>query len=160
MKVPARVLILATVAGIFVFASQLHAGEEKAVVAKKAAPGKVVATGEGKRKGAVAVAVAVGDNAAVLGTGLLPEAYNLLRVADHDYNGHRARAMHQIEAAAKLIGEHLTGDGHGHEAQVGSDDNLRRAQSLLSQAEAKMAGKPAVHVQKALSELSVALAVK
>lgn len=158
MKVPARVLTLATVAGIFVFASGLQAGEEKAVPAKKAATGKVVATGEGKRKGGVAGVAA--DNSAVLGTGLLPEAYNLLKVADHDYSGHRARAMHQIEAAAKLIGEHLTGDGHGHEAQVASDDNLRQAQSLLSQAEAKMAGKPAVHIQKAVTELSVALAVK
>src|ERR1039458_3194510 len=67
-------------------------------------------------------------------TGLLDQAYAALSVADHDYKGHRVHAMHQIEAAAKVLGFTLGGKGHGHEKQVVSDEQLHTAQTLLQQA--------------------------
>src|SRR5580658_8768707 len=54
--------------------------------------------------------------------GLLSQAYSALSRADHDYHGHRARAMKLIEHAAKELGFSLSGDGHGHEGQITSDD--------------------------------------
>jgi len=159
VNVRAHVFCVALVAGTFISSNRLLASEEvKAAAVKKPAVAKAVAVGENKRR--AAGVVLANDGAAVLGTGILPEAYNLLKLADHDYKGHRARAMHQIEMAARLIGEHLAGDGHAREPQPTSDANLRRAQSLLSEAVSKMAGTPAVHIQKATQELSVALAVR
>ncbi len=157
MKAPAYICMILT-ASAFLAPNRVHASDEaKAVAVKKPTVAKAVTVGEKRRAAGVVLA---NDGAAVLGTGILPEAYNLLKLADHDYKGHRARAMHQIEMAAKLIGERLAGDGHAREPQPTSDENLRRAQSLLSEAAAKMAGTPAVHIHKATQELSVALAVR
>ena len=58
-------------------------------------------TATGKKKAMVASAGATTPSASANAVGLLDQAYGLLRSADHDYKGHRARAMHQIEAAAK-----------------------------------------------------------
>lgn len=44
---------------------------------------------------------------------MLREAYDILARADHDYKGHRAKAMHEIEAAGKLIGMNVKGEGKG-----------------------------------------------
>ena len=49
---------------------------------------------------------------------LLKAAYLTLSVADHDYKGHRVAAMKHIEAAAKVLGVKLQGDGKGHEKQA------------------------------------------
>lgn len=92
--------------------------------------------------------------------GLLNQAYAALSVADHDYKGHRVRAMKQIEAAAKELGFTLAGNGHGHEQQVVSDDQLRTAQGLLRQAVSGLAGRAQEHVQKAIEQISVALSIK
>jgi hypothetical protein len=93
-------------------------------------------------------------------TGLLNEAYAALSVADHDYKGHRVRAMHQIERAAKELGFSLGGSGHGHEQQVASDDQLHTAQGLLQQAVTGLPPKAQEHVQKAIEEISIALSIK
>jgi hypothetical protein len=92
--------------------------------------------------------------------GLLSQAYAALSVADHDYKGHRVRAMKQIEAAAKELGFTLQGNGRGHEAQTTSDQQLRTAQGLLQQALPGLTGGPQEHVQKAIQQLSVALSIK
>jgi hypothetical protein len=92
--------------------------------------------------------------------GLLVQAYTTLEQADHDYKGHRRAAMKQIEAAAKLLGVKVRGDGKGHEKQGVSDAQLRAAQGLLQQAQSGLSGKPLQHVNKALEQLSIALGIK
>ncbi len=91
---------------------------------------------------------------------LLTQAYAVLSVADHDYKGHRVRAMKQIEAAAKVVGVTLTGNGKGHEQQGTSDQQLQTATSLLQQARAGLPPKAQRHVDKALEQLSTALSIK
>jgi hypothetical protein len=92
--------------------------------------------------------------------GLLVQAYTTLELADHDYKGHRAAAMKQIEAAAKLLGVSVRGDGRAHEKQGVSDAQLRTAQGLLQQALPGLSGKPLKHVNMALKQLSIALSIK
>jgi lysophospholipase L1-like esterase len=103
-------------------------------------------------------ATAAADSAA---SGLLSQAYAALAVADHDYQGHRVKAMKHIEVAAKVLGVTLGGNGTGHEAQATSDQQLRTAQTLLQQA---LVPGPRPRVQKqinlALIELSTALSIK
>ena len=91
---------------------------------------------------------------------LLVQAYTSLERADHDYKGHRKAAMEQVEAAAKLLGVNVRGDGKGHEKQGVSDEQIRTAQGLLEQAKAGLSGKPLKHVNKALKQLSIALSIK
>jgi hypothetical protein len=92
--------------------------------------------------------------------GLLVQAYSTLEQADHDYKGHRVAAMKQIEAAARLLGVNVRGDGKGHKPQGVSDAQLRAAQGLLQQAQAGLSGKALKHVNKALQQLSIALSIK
>ncbi len=93
---------------------------------------------------------------------MLREAYGILERADHDYKGHRAKAMHEIEAAGKLIGMNVRGDGKGHERQGVSDAQLHHAQELLVQVSTNMAGKKKVHnrVEAAIKQLGIALKTK
>jgi hypothetical protein len=115
----------------------------------------------GKKKKAVAVAAAAtavpanGNEA-----GLLDQAYGLLARADHDYKGHRARAMHKIEEAAKALGSKLGGHGKGDEQQGTSDTQMKSAQSLLEQAVGGLTGKPHHHIEEAIKQLNIALSVK
>ncbi len=90
----------------------------------------------------------------------LTQAYAALSVADHDYQGHRAKAMKQIEAAAKEMGVSLAGNGKGHEQQVTSDQQLQTANTLLQQAMPGLPPKAQKHVSKALEDLAAALAIK
>jgi len=92
--------------------------------------------------------------------GYLLQAYATLEMADHDYKGHRAAAMKQIEAAGKVLGVSVRGDGKGHEKQGVSDEQLRTAQGLLEQAKAGLSGKALIHVNKAIGQLSIALKIK
>ena len=114
---------------------------------------------------------------------LLSQAYAALHAADHDYQGHRIAAMRQIEAAAKEMGiTDLKGDGHGGEAQVTSDQQLRKAQGLLQEALTELQkntepvvrekakrhegkairheGKEVKHVEKAIEDITIALSIK
>jgi len=92
--------------------------------------------------------------------GLLNQAYAALSVADHDYQGHRVRAMKNIEDAAKELGVTLQGVGKGHEQQVVSDQQLHTAQSFLQQALPGLPQKASKHVNRALEQISIALAIK
>ena len=112
---------------------------------------------------AVCFALSFGQNLVAApspSAGLLVQAYTTLEQADHDYKGHRKAAMKQIEAAAKLLGVKVRGDGKGHEKQGVSDAQLRTAQGLLQQAQSGLRGKPLGHVNKALQQLSIALNIK
>ena len=93
--------------------------------------------------------------------GLLTQAYAALSIADHDYQGHRVKAMKHIEVAGKVLGLTLGGNGTGHEVQTTSDQQLHTAQVLLQQAVAAgLRPKPQEHVEKALAFLTTALAIK
>ncbi len=101
-----------------------------------------------------------GSPAAAPPAQVLRQAYVHLAVADHDYKGHRVRAMKQIEAAAKLLGIDLKGDGKGHEVQGVSDEHLRTAQGLLQQAAPGLTGKPLTHINNAIKQLTTALSIR
>jgi hypothetical protein len=95
---------------------------------------------------------------------LLTEAYADLDRADHDYKGHRIKAMEQIDRAGKVLKLNLRGDGHGHEKQGVSDEQLAAAESVLSQIQSQLAGEKKSrvlhHVNKAREELAIALKIK
>jgi hypothetical protein len=115
----------------------------------------------GKKKAALlAVATGTPSSGSANAVGMLDQAYGLLRRADHDYKGHRARAMHQIEDAAKELGTKLSGGGKGDEKQATSDSQLKSAESLLQQAVGGLAGKAHHHVEEALKQLGIALNIK
>jgi len=93
--------------------------------------------------------------------GLLRQAYGLLSTADHDYKGHRVRAMKQIEVAAQHLGVVLRGDGKGHEPQATSDAQLRSAQALLQQAVVGLkAGNGLAHIKLAIAQITIALQIR
>ena len=91
---------------------------------------------------------------------LLNDAYATLAQAKHDYQGHRVRAMKQIEAALGEMGAKISSTGRNHEPQGTSDAQLRAAQGLLEQAEAGLSGKSLKHVQAAVSQISIALSIR
>ncbi|MGA3182715.1 MAG: hypothetical protein ABSF38_20520 [Verrucomicrobiota bacterium] len=92
--------------------------------------------------------------------GMLREAYARLAIADHDYKGHRVRAMAQVSAAAKALGVDLKGDGRGHEFQGVSDAHLRAAQGLLEQIAGGVTGPGLKHIRLAIEQIGVALAIR
>ena len=92
--------------------------------------------------------------------GLLQQAYGLLATADHDYNGNRIRAMKEIEAAAKVLGVNLRGDGKVREAQGQSDAQLRNAHELLAQAANGLMGRELLRINRAINHLNIALAIR
>ena len=96
--------------------------------------------------------------------GMLHRAYHILATGDHDYKGHRAKAMHAVEAAAKLLGLDLRGDYKDHEVQVLSDDKLREAQGLianvLASADVKDQKRIVKHLTEAVHQINIALDIK
>ena len=91
---------------------------------------------------------------------LLDDAYATLAQADHDYKGHRVRAMKQIELAVQELGGKISGQGRGREPQATSDAQLRAAQVLLQQASSGLSGKALKHVNAAIVQINTALAIK
>jgi len=104
--------------------------------------------------------VAFGDSAEA---GMMHRAYRILATGDHDYKGHRVAAMHQIEAAAKLLGLDLSGDLKDRQPQVLSDDKLREAKGLLQNVlgAAEVKGQPRIskHINRAIDEIGAALSI-
>ena len=94
----------------------------------------------------------------------LQQAYALMSGADHDYQGHRVRAMHAVEGACKLLGSSASGPRSGNEAQSASDAQLKQAATLLQTARSMAVSANQVrvvrHLDRALEQLSAALAVK
>jgi hypothetical protein len=90
---------------------------------------------------------------------LLDDAYATLAQAKHDYQGHRAKAMKQIDAALGEIGAKVSGNGKVHEPQGTSDAQLKAAEGLLQQTTG-LSKKAAKHVTNAITEINDALAVK
>jgi hypothetical protein len=96
--------------------------------------------------------------------GMLQNAYLILATGDHDYKGHRVKAMHQIEAAAKLLGMNLSGDAKDKQPQALSDAKLREAQGLLQNvlgaAEVKNQKRVTKHITEAISQINTALSIR
>jgi hypothetical protein len=92
----------------------------------------------------------------------LRQAYALLSSADHDYQGHRARAMKLIEAACRALGSTVKGDGQGDEPQSQSDGQVQQALALLQSVKGAVSGNPRAshHVERAIKELDTALSIK
>lgn len=111
----------------------------------------------------------------------LHQAKHLLVGANHDYKGHRAKAVHEITQAIHEIEHHRkgggakAGSGHKgqvaagqkqgkvHEAQVASDQQLQAAIGLLQRAAGDLGNgkhpKALGHVNNAIKELQTALKI-
>jgi hypothetical protein len=91
---------------------------------------------------------------------LLHEIKLLLESADHDYKGHRAAAVREINAAIRDLGGHAKGTGGGgnKEPQTLSDEQLKTAVADLAAIEKKLAG--STHPQAATAAAAVAAAIK
>ena len=96
--------------------------------------------------------------------GKLQNAYLILATGDHDYKGHRVKAMNQIEAAAKLLGVTLSGDAKDKQPQPLSDAKLREAQGLLQSvlgaAEVKNQERVTKHLNNAINQINTALSIR
>jgi hypothetical protein len=93
------------------------------------------------------------------------QAYRALEQADHDYQGHRVKALEHVRKAGLVLGVSLKGDGKAKEMQATSDALVKQAQSMLQQmSKSKVAGKrhqrAMTHVTSALSEIETALSIK
>ena len=95
---------------------------------------------------------------------MLRSAYLILATGNHDYKGHRVRAMHQIEAAAKLLGMNLSGDAKDKQPQPLSDAKLREAQGLLQSvlgaSEVKNQKRVTKHINEAINQINIALSIR
>ena len=91
----------------------------------------------------------------------LAHAYILLKLANADYAGHRAKAMKELETAGKDLGLSLEGRGSEHERQLKSDEQVAEARRLLREArdklEARDRDRAAAHLEKAIVEIDAAL---
>jgi hypothetical protein len=96
--------------------------------------------------------------------GELHQAYHILATGDHDYKGHRAKAMNQVKKAADMLGLDLSGDDKDREKQVLSDDRLREARgylvNVLGASEVKDQKKIADHINAAIKQIDVALSIR
>lgn len=91
----------------------------------------------------------------------LVHAFYLLKTANADYDGHRVTAMQAVEAAGHDLGLDLKGDLPSTERQWKSDDQLREAERLLTEAEAQLVqsdhDRVAARLSKAVREINMAL---
>jgi len=96
--------------------------------------------------------------------GELVHAYVLLKLANHDYGGHRLRAMEELESAGKTLGLELKGEGSEHERQRKSDEHLVEARRLLQHAREKLEARDreraAERVDLAIKQIDLALLVR
>ena len=105
---------------------------------------------------------------------LLQEAYGTLAKADHDYQGRRVEAIKQVLLAMEESTEKTHGrsrvsihvhhsvkrsGGKERESQAASDSRLRTAEGLLRQASNETSGEKLQHINAALAQLHIALAV-
>lgn len=114
---------------------------------------------------ALALALTLGGSAyAETAREELAHSYALLKLANADYGGHRAKAMKELEAAGKDLGLRLEGRGSDHERQLKSDEQVAEARRILREArdklEAKDRDRVAERLEKAIVEIDAALKVR
>lgn len=94
----------------------------------------------------------------------LVHAYILLKMANHNYAGHRVLAMKELEIAGHDLGLDLRGHGSKHEQQLKSDELLAEAGRILhytrDRLDAHDRERAADHVDRAMHEIDLALRVK
>jgi hypothetical protein len=94
----------------------------------------------------------------------LQKAYSMLKWADRDYDGHRAKAMRAVESACTELGTMAEAKHRGKKAQIASDEAMKQAEDQLMTVKeaAKSAGQDhlLVHVNHALAEIYAALKTK
>ena len=96
----------------------------------------------------------------------LTQAYSTLASADHDYQGHRIKAMEAIKKAARLMGQKIAGDGtvKKSEQQPLSDAQLSGVKGMLQKVRGSVSGRNqqrvVQHINEAIHHLTVALSVK
>ena len=102
------------------------------------------------------------------------QAHTLLANANHDYDGHRAKAAAHVTHALRELGghHHAAGAGNGaankgngnkvREPQAQSDEQLKQAMALLSGVRGQIpnAHKAHGHIQAAITELNTALKIR
>ena len=95
---------------------------------------------------------------------MMRDAYDILATGDHDYDGHRVKAMRSIEMAAKRLGVILRGDDKDRPRQALSDEKLREAQGLLQNvvgaAEVKNQRRVVWRINEAVGEINTALTIR
>ncbi|MGO8697097.1 MAG: hypothetical protein ACLQVY_05200 [Limisphaerales bacterium] len=87
----------------------------------------------------------------------LRHAYWILEQADHDYAGHRVKAMEEIRKAGRIMGMDLKGDGYGGERPHWSDALLREARRNLHDIVEESGGGEHKHIRLAIKEIDHAL---
>jgi hypothetical protein len=91
----------------------------------------------------------------------LVHAYVLIKHANHNYEGHRARALEHLQAAGKALNLNLEGDANERERQWQSDQMLAEARHLLYHARGAFERHDrdiaAAHVDKAIDEIDRAI---
>jgi hypothetical protein len=91
-------------------------------------------------------------------------AFHLLKKADRDYDGHRMKAIEEVEAAGHALGLELGGEAIEGERQWKSDRQLSEARRLLREARNKLEREDrervAERLDKAIKEIDIALAIK
>lgn len=102
----------------------------------------------------------------------LQSAHALLAKANHDYQGHRVRALRQVARAIRILAGAQTNapathfhhalHRSGQEAQAASDAQLRRAQEILQGLSSQVARRPrvAAHVKAAIAQINTALSIR
>jgi hypothetical protein len=94
----------------------------------------------------------------------LRQAYLTLAMADHDYKGHRVRAMHAVEAACDILGYNIRDEGKGKQPQPTSDAEMKQAQQIIqtvqTQASSNNQTHVANHLARAVNEINLALSIK
>ena len=94
----------------------------------------------------------------------LQRAYRILASGDHDYKGHRAKAMDEIKKAADLLGTDLRGDDKDKTKQALSDDRMREARGLLEKvrdsSDVKKQKRVDRHIEAAIKQIDEALKVR
>lgn len=91
----------------------------------------------------------------------LRQAYVYLEAGNHDYHGHRIKALRAIGAACHALGFPAKGRARHHEDQKASDNFLGSARTLLvnilPHAQAKHQGEVADHLNNAIREIDLAI---
>ncbi len=81
---------------------------------------------------------------------VLKNAYILMAMGDHDYDGHRVKAMHQVEEAIKKLDHSIMKDGSKGQKVVATDDEIKAARAEFH---ARQQGK--VHEGQEMSDLQM-----
>lgn len=91
-------------------------------------------------------------------------AYRLLKTANANYDGHRVKAMGELEEAGHAMHLEIHGDLPEREHQWKSDEQLREARRLLDHArdhlEREDRQHTASHIEHAIHEIDAALHVR